>query len=305
MPIPGLSFKALFGEARKGLEHYSIGDHEVIPVASAAPDIRVVESEELFVSEPNPAMFGNEPNPSGDRSWTNWNWLQSRFHFRFAECHRGPIKFGVLRVLNDDLLQPARGFGAHGHQDMEIVTLVVEGHLTHRDSMGENETLPRGSIQFMSAGTGVRHSEHNLHKSQPLRFIQCWIEPRHTGTKPNYGSMFGDAKAAQERFGHWAHLVSDVHAKGRTPVQINQDCNVHLTELSPGASPGEFHLLPGRQAYLLCVEGMAAATGGAVLRRHDAAELKGPMNVTWRAGGTGALLLLFEMALTADSRYKD
>ena len=81
----------------------------------------------------------------------------------------------MLRVLNDDLVQPARGFGTHPHRDMEICTYVVEGSLSHQDSMGTEETLGRGSIQFMTAGTGVRHSEHNLATDKPLRFIQMWI----------------------------------------------------------------------------------------------------------------------------------
>merc|ERR1712159_863460 len=99
--------------------------------------------------------------------------------------------FGVLRVMNDDLVQPARGFGTHPHRDMEIVTFVVRGSLSHQDSMGTQETLGRGSIQFMTAGRGVQHSEHNLHKSQDLRFIQMWLVPRSRGLQPSYGSLVG------------------------------------------------------------------------------------------------------------------
>lgn len=107
----------------------------------------------------------------------NKNWLKSRFHFNFAEYHSGPSQFGHLRVMNDDLVQPRRGFGMHPHRDMEIMTFIIHGKLTHKDSMGTEETLGRGGVQFMTAGRGIRHSEHNLH-DEPLRFVQCWVMPR-------------------------------------------------------------------------------------------------------------------------------
>ena len=99
------------------------------------------------------------------------NWLKSRFHFSFAEWHGGRNRFVCLRVVNDDLVQPSRGFGTHGHQDMEIITYILHGGLTHKDSMGSEETLGRGSVQFMTAGTGVMHSEYNIDPEQDLRFI--------------------------------------------------------------------------------------------------------------------------------------
>lgn len=104
--------------------------------------------------------------------WDAPNWLTSRFHFSFAEWSEGKPSFGVLRVLNDDRVQPSRGFGTHGHANMEIITYIVEGELTHQDSMGTAETLGRGAVQFMTAGHGVRHSEHNHSPDKPLRFIQ-------------------------------------------------------------------------------------------------------------------------------------
>ena len=112
-----------------------------------------IPASSLYVSEPNPRYFGNPPNPQNrPSSWTNDNWLKSRFHFAFAENMRGPRPWGVLRVLNDDLVQPARGFGQHPHRNMEIITYVVDGSLSHQDTMGTCETLGRGSVQFMTAG---------------------------------------------------------------------------------------------------------------------------------------------------------
>lgn len=266
--------------------------------------IRVVPQEKLYVSEPPPEYFGNGPNPKSGKGWTNDNWLKSRFHFSFAEYFNGPSNFGVLRVMNDDLVQPSRGFGTHPHRDMEIITFIVEGELTHKDSMGTQETLKRGSVQFMTAGTGVRHSEHNLCKDTHLRFIQSWVVPRRRGLQPNYGSMVGDVVAEASRKDQWSHLVSDVEARGaKAPVQINQDCNVYVVELSPEATAPPLEIAAGRQGYVLCVEG-EASFGGAdkAIRRHDAAELQGPLALEAKAGGEGAMLLLFEMKQTSDGR---
>ena len=119
--------------------------------------------------------FGNGQNPSNDPAWTNNNWLKSRFHFSFAEYHNPKnSSYGVLRVMNDDLVQPKRGFGTHPHRNMEIITYIVHGKLTHKDSMGSAECLGRGSIQFMTAGKGVSHSEYN-DTEKPLRFIQTCV----------------------------------------------------------------------------------------------------------------------------------
>eukprot|EP00971_Amphidinium_carterae_P113623 2251441-Amphidinium_carterae.1 len=203
-------------------------------------------------------MFGNEHNPSDGVGWTNGNWLKSRFHFSFAEYHNGPGQYGVLRVMNDDLVQPQRGFGTHPHRDMEIITFIAEGELTHQDSMGTSETLGRGSVQFMTAGHGIRHSEHNLNAQAPLRFIQSWIVPRRRGLEPNYGSFSGStATATAARRNAWAHVVGDVKAAGEdaASVRINQDCNMFVAELTPEATSPPLELRGDRQAYMLCIEG--------------------------------------------------
>ena len=151
---------------------------------------RKIAQSMLSVSEPNPSWFGNKPNEPSNPSWTNSNWLKSRFHFSFAEYSNPKYtSFGVLRVMNDDLVQPHRGFGEHPHRDAEICTYVVDGQLTHKDTMGTEETIGKGAIQFMTAGSGVSHSEHNHDQKNPLRFIQIWLSPRSKNLKPNYGSF--------------------------------------------------------------------------------------------------------------------
>merc|ERR1712070_249726 len=197
---------------------------------------------------------------------------------------------------NDDLVQPDRGFGEHPHRDMEIITYIVEGGLAHKDSMGSKETLGRGSVQFMTAGTGVQHSEYNANKDKPVRFIQTWITPRARSLRPNYGSMVGDESAAAARRNEWAHLVSDVESQEVcAPVQINQDCNMYVTELDPSTPAPAVVLGEGRQAYMLVVEGDIALHSGLAekpsltsLCRHEAAEVYGPVTVELASGSEGA-----------------
>lgn len=183
--------------------------------------------------------------------------------------------------MNDDLVQPNRGFGEHPHRDTEICTYVVHGQLSHQDSMGTEETLGRGAIQFMSAGRGVQHSEHNHHQSEVLRFVQIWINTRSRGLKPNYGSYVGNEAG---RLNQWQHLVGDVgQSTSTSAVQINQDANIFVTEIEAGKQV-EFTVQDGRQAYLLCVEGSGLIQGqhgtDETLDRHDAAELYGPLTFT-------------------------
>ena len=215
--------------------------------------------------------FGNGSNPKDDPNWTNQNWLKSRFHFSFAEySNYANIKFGCLRVMNDDLVQPKRGFGTHPHSNMEIVTYVVDGELTHKDSMGTEESLGKGSIQFMTAGTGIRHSEYN-DGDKPLRFIQTWIVPSQSNLKPNYGSYRGDPNLRKNQL---HHLVSDVNDMSvTTPVKVNQDVNAFASELEKGKKVVH-EMAPGRQAYLLCIEG-GVKVNGQVLTKYDACEITG------------------------------
>ena len=148
----------------------------------------------------------------------------------------------------------------------------------------------------MTAGTGVRHSEHNRNGGQPLRFIQMWFQPRSSGLPPKYGSSAGDAPARRQQ---WAHLVGDVADATRAPpVKFNADANIYATELAAGTSL-DFALADGRQAYIVQLEGDAAVAGAhgeAQLAQHDGAEVYGPSALRFTAGASGAHILLIEMA---------
>lgn len=176
-------------------------------------------------------------------------WLKSLFHFSFANYHNpNNINFGVLRVVNDDLVSADTGFDMHPHRDMEIITYVLDGELTHEDNMGNRNTISRGHVQYMSAGTGIYHSEHNLGKDV-LRLLQIWIFPDKKDHKPNYGDFRTDEK---DRKNKWFHMVSAKN--GEAPIQINQDTNFYVIELDKDKET-EFLVDSDRQAYIVQIEG--------------------------------------------------
>lgn len=188
-------------------------------------------------------------------------WLKSKFHFSFAE-YQNPnnIRFGKLRVINDDLVRPLTGFDTHPHRDMEIVSYVVNGELTHGDSMGNRNTISRGHVQYMSAGTGVWHSEHNMGKDT-LRFLQIWIYPDQKNLEPNYGDY---RFPWENRKNQWLHMVSSV--EGAAPIRIHQDANLYSLELEHGREI-DFQVKADRQAYLVQIEGTSNINGIEMMER--------------------------------------
>lgn len=217
-------------------------------------------------------------------------WLDSHFHFSFADYYNPDnIQFGVLRVVNDDMVQPGTGFDTHPHRDMEIISYVIDGELTHADSMGNKHTLKRGEVQYMSAGTGVLHSEHNLGKTM-LRFLQIWILPDRQGHKPNYGDYRFKLK---DRENAWLPLATGAHnPDSKAPIRVNQDINAYATILTDG-KPIDFTVAQDRQAYLIMIEG-SAVINGIQLAMRDALEITGE-SVTIKPDDT-AHMLVIEMA---------
>lgn len=214
-------------------------------------------------------------------------WLDSWFHFSFAEYYNpNNLQFGALRVVNDDLIAPRTGFGTHPHADMEILTYVVEGALTHADSMGNKRTLRRGQVQYMSAGTGVLHSEMN-ETDEPLRLLQVWILPDRRGYAPRYGDVALDWEA---RLNRWLPIASG--AAGEAPVELHQDMRVFAAEITE-AKALSFPLQRGRQAYLVLIEG-AARAGSIALAQRDAMEIVDEEAFSIEAL-PAAHVLLFEM----------
>lgn len=196
---------------------------------------------------------------------SNLGWLRSVFHFSFAEYYNPKnINFGMLRVINDDLIEPNTGFDMHPHQNMEIISYVVDGELTHSDSMGNTNTITRGHVQYMSAGTGVYHSEHNMGR-ETLRLLQIWIFPDKSGYEPSYGDHQFNW---DDRKNKWLHMVSS--RTGDAPIKINQDMNIYALELDKGKEIA-FSIKKGRQVYMVQVEG-SSETNQIPLHARDSLE---------------------------------
>ena len=188
--------------------------------------------------------------PKENMGTSNLGWLESRFHFSFAE-YRNPdnINFGVLRVLNDDIIHPNSGFDTHPHSNMEIISYIVDGEITHKDSMGNAETLKRGEVQYMSAGDGILHSEYNLHDSKDLRLLQIWIIPPSHGLPRLYGSHRFEKHDKENKL---LNIVSSL--QGGAKVKIHQDVNIYVSELDTNQEV-EYPIDKNRQVYFVQIEG--------------------------------------------------
>lgn len=197
---------------------------------------------------------------------SNLGWLNSVFHFSFAEYYNPQnMNFGVLRVINDDLIAPQTGFNTHPHKNMEIISYLVNGELTHKDSMGNESTITRGHVQYMSAGTGVYHSEQNF-GNETLRLLQIWIVPNKAGHTPNYGDY---RFTMEDRHNKWQHMVSN--KEGQAPIKIHQDANIYSLELDQDKEIS-FPVAAGRQAYLVQIEG-SSTINNLTLTARDALEI--------------------------------
>ena len=188
--------------------------------------------------------------PKENMGTSNLGWLESRFHFSFAE-YRNPnnINFGVLRVLNDDIVHPESGFDMHPHSNMEIISYVVKGEITHKDSMGNSETLKRGEVQYLSAGDGIYHSEHNLHKTKDLRLLQIWIVPPKTGLPRLYGSQKFEEIHRKDKL---LNIVSGQN--GSADIKIYQDVNIYVSQLDSDKNL-DFNIKENKQIYFVQIEG--------------------------------------------------
>lgn len=188
--------------------------------------------------------------PSEDRGETQIGWLDGKHSFSFGDYYDPNFMgFGPLRVINEDQVQPGKGFPAHSHSDMEIITYVIEGELEHKDSMENSSIIRPGEIQYMSAGTGVTHSEHNQSDKNLLHFLQIWIQPDEKGYPPQYDQRELNRDDAR---GKLLLMVSN-YGKGNS-IEIHQDVELYLLILSPGQEI--IHpVKPGRKVWVQIVKG--------------------------------------------------
>jgi len=226
---------------------------------------------------------------SEERGHADHGWLKSFHSFSFAE-YRDPahLGFGALRVINEDRVQPGTGFGTHGHRDMEIISYVLEGALEHKDSLGNGSVIRPGSVQRMSAGTGVRHSEYNPSASEDVHFLQIWLEPAVRGAAPSYEEKLFDAASKRGRL----RLVASPDGR-EDSVTIHQDALVYAALLD-GAEAAVHAPAKGRRAYVHVARGEVSVNGQA-LRAGDALKATGEREIRLEAG-RGAEVLLFDLA---------
>ena len=226
--------------------------------------------------------------PAAERGTTEIGWLHSRHSFAFGEYYdEAWLGFRALRVINDDVVEPAQGFGTHGHRDMEIVTGVLDGALEHRDSLGNGGILRHDDVQVMSAGTGIRHSEFNASQTAASHFLQMWIQPDRAGVKPNYAQS---AIPAEARNGRWATLAAGA---GRpAAVTIAADAAVLVASLTAGQEL-EHALATGRHAWLQVARGTLTADGQP-LAAGDGLAVSGESALRLRAA-SDAEVVLFDL----------
>jgi hypothetical protein len=207
--------------------------------------------------------------PSAERGHADHGWLDTFHTFSFADYHDPAwMGFSALRVLNQDVVAPGRGFGTHGHADMEIVTWVLAGALQHRDSMGNGSIIEPGEAQLMSAGTGVTHSELNASTTGPTELLQMWVLPERRRTVPRYDQKaFPDAELA----GRLRLIVSDDGRDGS--LVIGQDVSLHAGRLGPGDT-ATHAFAPGRRGWLHVARGRLRV-GGDVFGPGDGAGIAG------------------------------
>lgn len=202
--------------------------------------------------------------PAQERAHADAGWLDTYYSFSFAEYYDPQnVHWGALRVFNDDTIAAGEGFPMHPHRDMEIVTYVLSGELAHRDSMGNEGRVGPGGVQFMSAGTGVRHSEYNGRRDEPLHLVQMWILPGKLGTTPSYGEMAFDAGARHNR---WLNVVSG-EANVEAPIRITQNATFKVAQLDGVTVTHQFG--PKRYGFLFLASG-TATVNGAALKAGDA-----------------------------------
>jgi quercetin 2,3-dioxygenase len=224
---------------------------------------------------------------SEERGHADHGWLNTYHTFSFASYYDPKhMGFGPLRVINEDRVSPGKGFGSHGHEDMEILTYVLSGALAHRDSMGNVETLQANDLQRITAGSGIVHSEFNGSKTEPVHFLQIWIQPSEDGLKPGYEQL---SLTEEEKFGKLRLVASPEGGDGA--LKIHQNARVLIGQVAEGKDL-EYDLAAGRKAWVHVIRG-SATVNGKELATGDAAGVTGEKALAIRGS---AEMLVFDVA---------
>jgi hypothetical protein len=226
----------------------------------------------------------HEVRRSDERGHADHGWLKSYHSFSFAEYFDPEhVEFGPLRVINEDRVQPGAGFGTHGHREMEIISYVLAGELAHKDSIGNGSVIRPGDVQRMSAGTGIRHSEFNPSKTEPVHFLQIWIHPNTRDIEPSYEEK---RFPAADKRGRLRLVASPDRAEGS--VLIHQDARM-FAGMFDGGERATLEILPRRRVYVHVARGVVTA-GGVRLNAGDALKLTGAETLTFESGRDAEVL---------------
>ncbi|MBC5809913.1 MAG: pirin family protein [Candidatus Eremiobacteraeota bacterium] len=220
---------------------------------------------------------------SKERGFADHGWLQTYHSFSFADYFDPRnSNWGALRVFNDDVIAADKGFGTHPHRDMEILTYVLEGELEHKDSMGNVGVIGPGGVQYLSAGTGIAHSEYNHSAERPLHLVQMWVTPRARNLKPQYGQV---DYAREERLNRWLPIATG-EPNVESKIAIWQDASAYVARLENGSL--DFAVRAKRFAFLFVAQGDLTANG-TTLGPGDAARIAGPLDLTVAGNGEAVL----------------
>ncbi len=225
--------------------------------------------------------------PASERGHLTWDWLDTYHSFSFGHFYNPDLMgFGALRVVNDDTIAPGQGFGKHSHANMEIITIPLSGAVEHEDNTGAHGVTPAGSVQVMSAGSFVAHSEFNASKTEPLTLFQIWIETRDIGIPARYAEQAFDPAREQAA---WQLIVSPDGRAGS--LMIHQDAFLSLRTLEAGQT-ADYELHDERNGlYLMAIDGRVEALGQALGRR-DALGVTATPRVTISATTASRLLAI-------------
>ena len=225
---------------------------------------------------------------SNERGHANHGWLDSYHSFSFSNYYDPKwMNFSELRVINEDVIAPAKGFGTHSHKDMEIITYILQGELAHKDSMGNVETIKQGFVQRMTAGTGVSHSEFNASDTEPVHLLQIWITPNQLNLAPGYEDKFFDTAL---KLNQWCLLASQ-HGTHNSLI-VHQDIALYAVQLN-GQNQLSYVLKDKRKAYLQVATG-TAEVNGQLLEAGDAAMFNASEMIQIKTA-TAAEVLLFDL----------
>jgi len=229
--------------------------------------------------------------PSAARGHANHGWLDTYYSFSFSNYYDPKhMGFRDLRVINEDRVSAGRGFGSHPHRDMEIITYIIEGELSHRDSTGTEATIRQNDVQRMSAGTGVTHSEYN-NSANPVHLLQIWIMPEADGLQPSYEDRTFPREEKQDRL----RLIASRDGRDGS-TRINQDASVYASLLDSGKTL-DLDLKAGRHAWVQLVSGELEVNGTRMVKGDGAAISDESKLALASVGGNGAAeFLLFDLA---------